>query len=244
MPTAADPDALLCESCGYPIDRLPEEGNCPECGRPIARSLPSARRGSPWQQDPAVSSLIVTAFEAIRHPGPLFEGIRIEWRGGLGLLASNLLLAAVLIVAPWSGTLVGDPMRTARQRHLSPLTGAWVIPLQVAAVALVLAALTGIEWVGIQFFARRRGQRLLPEAAWQVCAHASVGWVMAAAFSLLGLIIGLNLVSKYMAASDWALAAAPAGGGLLGLLVFEILVYTGVGRCRYANRARPPAAGA
>src|SRR5690349_18965049 len=91
------PPALLCESCGYPIHALPEAGNCPECGRAIATSLPSARRGSAWQQRPGLTSLVATDVEALRRPAALFDSIRIESRGGPGLLAIHILAAALLI---------------------------------------------------------------------------------------------------------------------------------------------------
>jgi hypothetical protein len=34
---------LLCERCGYVLEGLDERGACPECGQPIAESLPSRR---------------------------------------------------------------------------------------------------------------------------------------------------------------------------------------------------------
>lgn len=48
---------LLCENCGYVLSGLDRDGACPECGRPIAQSLPSARTlvfggdtGTTWGQ--------------------------------------------------------------------------------------------------------------------------------------------------------------------------------------------------
>ena len=56
--------ALLCESCGYEIGGLRKSGACPECGRPIARSVPDARRGSPWQRRSSLFTLAETNWEA------------------------------------------------------------------------------------------------------------------------------------------------------------------------------------
>lgn len=38
------PRALHCESCGYELTSLSVTGRCPECGRPVADSLPARRR--------------------------------------------------------------------------------------------------------------------------------------------------------------------------------------------------------
>ncbi|MBI5864346.1 MAG: hypothetical protein HZB38_07550 [Planctomycetes bacterium] len=46
------PRPLLCESCGYHLANLPEEVNCPECGRPARESLPGFRRLPPMATAP------------------------------------------------------------------------------------------------------------------------------------------------------------------------------------------------
>jgi len=38
---------VLCEACGYAVTGLTAAGNCPECGCPIADSLPANRRPTP-----------------------------------------------------------------------------------------------------------------------------------------------------------------------------------------------------
>lgn len=248
MPPASDQATLLCERCGYIIDGLPSSSNCPECGTPVAASFPETRAGSPWQQRPGLRSFITTNWLALRRPGPLFATIRLDVRSGLSLLSINLLFAAVITLAPWSGVRLDDPVRALnRGQTLRFLRAALVfIPLQVIAIAAILVALTLIEWAGIQFFARRRGARLCPLAAWQVVAHASIGWVIAAASVLLALLLWLNIsffsffprLAAALGTSDWATAAIPGAGAVVGLLIFETLVAIGVHRCRFANRPR------
>ncbi len=44
-------DDLLCEGCGYTLNGLPDESNCPECGKPIAESTGVGRREPPpWER--------------------------------------------------------------------------------------------------------------------------------------------------------------------------------------------------
>ena len=240
---------LLCESCGYTLEGLPVGARCPECGTDTELSWPEARRGSPWQQRPGARSLLTTNWLALRHPASLFRTLRLDIRSGVSLLAVNLLTASVIFLAPWSGVLLDSPRRAIQSGHtLRFLRAAAVtVPLQVLAIAGLLLALTFIEWAGIQFFARRRGARLCRLAAWQVVAHASVGWIVSACAVWLTLILWLNIsyfsvfprLAAFAGASNWATAAIPALGGLAGLLVFETLVSIGVRRCRFANRPRP-----
>lgn len=231
---------LMCESCGYDISTLEADGRCPECGREIARSLPSHRLGSPWQQRPSLRSLGATNYRAIRDTRALYDTVRLDTRSGVSLFAANALLSSFLIVLPWSGVLVGDPVRNARGSPGTLLAMLWVLPLQTIAVALLLLALTMIEWAGIRAMARTRGWRLTRAAAWQVCAHASVGWIITALTSWTGLVLLVSLTSFGHVSQIGMLFSAPIVGALFGLVVFELLVWTGLRRLRFAN---PPDAG-
>jgi hypothetical protein len=246
----SDPSTILCESCGYTIEGLPADANCPECGRPAPASFPErARPGSPWQRRPGLRAFLATNWATLRHPMQTFASVRLDATSGATLLAINLLIAAVIFIAPWSGTVLDAPGRAVRTGQTSALlyAGLILVPLQILLLAAVLLVLTLIEWAGIQFFARRRGARLCRLAAWQVVAHASVGWIIAAGAVWLSLVLWLNLsfldlfpsLARLVAASNWAAGLIPGIGGLAGLLVFEILVSIGVHRCRFANRPRP-----
>jgi hypothetical protein len=237
--------ALLCETCGYDIGGLPLDAHCPECGQPVRTSLPAARTGSPWQRRASLYSLIATDVACIRRTGEVYSALRIDVSSGVGLAAANLLISGALVVLPWSGVLIGDPIRHAGStagRHWVR-AAAWVVPLEIVAVASVLLLLTLLEWVGIQLAARTRGWRLTPAAAWQVCAHATVGWIVTGLSSWIGLIAWLNLASLEVGSRGVAGGplrwAVPVGWAFFGLLVFELLVWVGVRRCRYAN---PPGA--
>ncbi len=189
-------------------------------------------------------SLLATNYRAIRKTRELFESVRIDVPSGIGLIVVNLLAAALCIVAPWAGVLVGDPLRGAGRTAAG--TALWSISLEVLLVALLLFSLTMIEWAGIQALARFRGWRLTPAAAWQVCAHASVGWPVTAITSWLGLIAWINISSLGLAprgpAGDLASWIIPVAWVLLGVVIFELLVLNGLKRCRYANAPTDPSA--
>src|SRR3954467_10131247 len=71
---------LLCEFCGYTLNGLSEQSNCPECGMPIRSSLGETRRPPLWERtgdQPAgvLKKLIATTRFAIFHPTAFFKGI-------------------------------------------------------------------------------------------------------------------------------------------------------------------------
>src|SRR4051794_39289497 len=41
---------ILCEGCGYTLNGLPDDGRCPECGKPVAESVGARRTAPAWEQ--------------------------------------------------------------------------------------------------------------------------------------------------------------------------------------------------
>lgn len=219
-------------------------------------SLPESRSGSLWQQHRSFTSWWQTNASVLRSPRKLFESIRIEPRTGTGLMIVNCWLAGAVLVAPWTGTLVGDPARAARLSGLSSparelLTFTFVFPLQALVVGAVLFLLTYLEYIGIRFIAGRRSWRLTRMGAWQVCSHASVGWLVLAVMPLLALaftyilhylfpgILGYVADLRNWGMSRFSIGSIVSGmlpllGLLFGLLIFEYLVHLGVRANRYA----------
>lgn len=247
----------MCEECGYVLEGLPEGSACSECGRPVAASAAVSRAGSAWQQRPGLRSWLATNLAALRRPTSLFAAIRVEPRSGNALLVINSVLAAVVIVAPWTGTLIGDPIRSARGGGplAELLTFGWVFPGQIAAVAVVLLFLSWVEYVGIRFVAARRGWRLTRDGAWQVCCHASVGWIvlgfapllaMAVVYTIgtlmhvpLGRSVSVPTVPSLRTSIGTVMGIAlPLLGVFCGLFLYEWLVHLGVRKCRYSATLR------
>ncbi|MGH7176239.1 MAG: hypothetical protein ACREJC_02560 [Tepidisphaeraceae bacterium] len=97
VPSDAD---TLCESCGYTLNGLPEIGNCPECGRPIAESSPTLRDAPPWEQ--TGRGFFATTREVLFHPARFYRGLAT--REGDRLAAArfaswHFLLASLLFSA-------------------------------------------------------------------------------------------------------------------------------------------------
>ncbi len=182
--------------------------------------------------------------------------MRVERQHSSQLRWINLVLAAAVMVGPWTGTFVGDPARAARG------VGGWREPLamiftplaEVLLVALLLFGLTWIEERGIRFFAARRGWRLTAPAAAQLCSHASVGWLLCGGLSLIFLATLFSVARLFGIAPSGSLDLRPyvdvtlhwsdvvplaglGGSYFLGMLAFELLVFAGVRECRYSTVA-------
>lgn len=175
------------------------------------------------------------------------------WGRGWSLALTNLTLAAFLIVDPFVGTLIGDPFRSARGKAISTQAGTYLVSLVggVTAVVVILLLLMWLEMLGVRFIARRRGWRLTKAAAWNVCCHASIGWVFSGLLPVLVLATGFALLFNFGIVPQGTIRIPgpnpisinvqdlfSIGGSLLGyflgMLIFESLVYAGIQSCRYA----------
>lgn len=254
-----DETTPLCESCGYDLSASARHGSCPECGAPVASSLPGARIGSPWQQRRSLLSWGLTNLGSLFRPTHRFRTLRISSTGAATLLTGNLLLAGAVIADPWVGATTIDPARSVRDfsnpRELALYAAAWLAWSLL--VALILLALTIVEYLGVRFFAARKGWRLTRAAALQVCAHASIGWSLCGVLAIAAMVVPQILIRYFHLALDhrWnlrptfactldlqtiLLVVLPSAGYLAGLLSFEWLVFRGVRACRFATLAPAP----
>jgi hypothetical protein len=213
---SAAPHQLLCESCGYPLDGIDQSGSCPECGMPIAESLPDRRPGSPWQQRPGVKPLLATQLGMLLHPRAAWSTIRPVAHRALSLFGANLAIAVIL------GTLALIPAGAAKPRYIF---------IYAVGFFLLLLSLTAVEYSGIRILGKRHGFRTTPGVALAVCAHASVGWIISGAAIALGAIAARCLTPSRLVGGGVILI----GGFLCGMIIFSVLCGIGYRALRYAN---------
>jgi hypothetical protein len=66
---------LLCEGCGYTLTGLPEDSNCPECGKPIAQSIGSQRRVPAWEQRQTFWNFLGTSAAVLFRPTWFYQNL-------------------------------------------------------------------------------------------------------------------------------------------------------------------------
>ncbi len=79
MPREIAPELtdVLCEACGYRLNGLPDAGNCPECGKPVAEStISSPRRPPVWETD--ARHRAATVFHALLSPKRFFSTLNLH----------------------------------------------------------------------------------------------------------------------------------------------------------------------
>ncbi|MCA9305618.1 MAG: hypothetical protein R3B46_09205 [Phycisphaerales bacterium] len=238
MPKSRRPanDALLCEHCGYDLAGLTRNDNCPECGKPIAESLPENRTGSAWQrgEDGAWRE---TAWSVTRRPVRVWGTVRNIGDRSTQLTLMSCFVAGAAITPFFAVTamcvgLLRFGFDAVLPLRLGTIVGGlllWIVT--TLSGAFVFWVLTSIETAGISHFGKRRGWRTDFVLANVICGHASVMWVYAGALGG----IGLGLRAPLTLGLPWL----AMGGFLLGMLVFETWVYLGFRAMRYAN---PPGA--
>lgn len=229
MTRRREPDLrLLCERCGYHLKGLKRADTCPECGTPVAESLPSNRIVEPWHTRATFLTSLHIAPRMLKHPVRYWDTLPLwQDRPEMLIVDGCVLSGAVLIagiVAASAAVSLLDPS------IWSGLIGAAVIaPLPMVIVYITLSA---IEMVGLRVVSWRHRWRDGGLRARVVVANAAFAWSVASLLTPFGFAMGA-------AAGDSLALPGALAGFFLGLLAFETLVYIGMRRLRYAN---PPGA--
>jgi hypothetical protein len=246
-----DEYTLLCERCGYVVEGLPAEGACPECGKPIAESLPERRVGTVWQSNrPGLWTLARSWHACLFHPlrtlDQLAPGMPTR-----GMRSLNAFVCAFLwligVVGP-TVSLTFDPeiVEPEEMVFMVILSGVVAVVTTTLVFAGVLL-LTEIEARGLELISRQRGFRITPAIARRVCDHGGVGWAVCGGTVA---VIGLGSTAWHTRTGGMLPAWGYWSGlGLIafGFLFFETFAWLGLRRLKYANRTRPhklPASGA
>lgn len=223
------PDWFLCERCGYRLDTLEPELPCPECGHPIAASLPSNRPGSRWQQRPGPIAYLATNWATVRRPWRRW-GV-VSPRPANGLLALNCLLVGALLALGLGAPALLDG-------YDGEILG--VSAITVFSAPFVLFSLSKIEAVGLRVLGARNNWRITRDVSQAIIAHASIGWLLAvpaviAEIAYFHVDPPNALVLVY--APWWVEALIWGFAPLVGIFGFEFLAWLGWRRMKFANRA-------
>lgn len=194
-----DEYTLLCEKCGYVIEGLDTDGNCPECGKPIAESLPERRIGTPWQQSPGVKSLLATWWMTLRHPLRTLDVMQVA-SGKLRLLSwltitvssltvsAGYVLPTLYMIYPQEAVYLDKPAPSTRWLGLLTIPIFAIIPL------VLLPILTWIETRGLVIISRTRGFRVDRQLARTITSHGCAGWLLLSILYMLFNNLGSVLI--------------------------------------------------
>ncbi len=106
------------------------------------------------------------------------------------------------------------------------------------AVGGITLLLTGVEQKGIRFFGNRRGWRISEGVGWTVVGHASYGWLVSGVLMLEPVRMNMpwrDMEVPFLMSDIDGYLITLIGAALWGMIVFEICVYLGVRKMRYAN---------
>jgi hypothetical protein len=133
---------MLCETCGYRLTGLPEGGNCPECGRPIAdstwsnpRRLPSWEAGRGLQ---TVADFFTTTAAVLFRPTHFYRQLLTRQDSPRAAVFAVIHFAAASVVAGWAIAQYLD------WAHFSYGVQLPMLRLGLAAAALTLATSWGV----------------------------------------------------------------------------------------------------
>lgn len=256
-----DEYTLLCERCGYVVEGLATEGACPECGKPIAESLPERRAGTAWQREPSAANLLRTWGMSLRHPIRTLDVLAEKPAADTRLRRWTLLAAALLLsIGYWQYGAIN----IVREEPLSGLVLIVLVLICTLAVWPVLLGLTLVETWGLGVISKARGFRIPLNTRRAITAHGCVGWLLAgvvvcvvtAGFDVLHAVFTKplpeydpslppfeNYEAVFGRATPMWLDSLSAVTRLLcvlaGFLFFETFAWLGLRRLKYANRSKP-----
>ena len=242
-----DAHTLLCERCGYVLEGLPTDSECPECGKPIAESMPHRRTGTPWQQKPCWPSFLRTRAAVLYRPWRTLGVMSFE-NSNAHLLFDRIMLTMLLSVLLIAAAVAILPSEVPATESLA--IGAFIALVLAVAVTLM----THIEIVGLRFFGSRRGFRIDKTIASTICYHGAHAWIIMA----IGLSLWAHAFITHRAYNSGANSLPPppwpetirtiaSGISWLGLAIaavgfvyFEFFAWLGLRRCKFANRPSEP----
>ncbi len=238
-----DEYTLLCQACGYVLEGLDLDTQCPECGKPIEESLAKDRPGTPWQRKASIFSMIKTWYLVLRHPKRTIDEMRFDEGDGISFAAITPLLAMGI----FSLVLLPIPFVSKYISLFGAVVGFGMVSVMYWLLGFTYSAIASSR---IRFAAKRRGYRVDREVSWALAGYASTALILiplaVGTVIVVGFFLGLAIDRGYLDRDHWLsiIYRILAWNALLfclpvSLLAFEVFPYLGLRRCKYANRIRP-----
>jgi positive regulator of sigma E activity len=231
-----DEHTLLCEQCGYVIEGLDTESQCPECGTPIAESLRGDYPGSPWQHRFEFSGIVRSWYLILRRPLRQARALRVNQHESLAMTWLVNFLGAILItpatiifliaISIDSGFFANNVIMVLAYTLVA--MGYWILASSYASLASPR----------VQLIARWRHQRLTLPAARTAVAYASIGLTLAPIIisASLVLISGLVVLDADTPIVAQVLSLVWLLSFPASVVYFEVLLWIACRRLRYRNR--------
>lgn len=231
-----DEYTLLCEKCGYVIEGLDTDGNCPECGKPIAESIRSDHPGNLWQNSFSFFVIIHSWYLILRHPIQQSQMLKVNedesfaMNWAVNFIAAALITPAITIFviaisidSGWYGNnIIGIIFYTIIAM------GYWIVASSYATLASPR----------VQLIARWRKRRLVLPAARTAVSFASVGFTLSPvliSFSLV-LISGLIVLNIDYPTFGRVLTLLWLLSFPASLVLFELLLWLACRRLVFRNQ--------
>lgn len=161
-------DQSLCERCGYILQGLPADANCPECGKPVRESTdPLLRRRPLFEQRPGPWTFLATSLEVLCRPSWFFAHLitRDDHPASFWFGLIWRAMASVVLALTARAHMVWIDARTTIV--LPPAVAQYAIlayaAFAVFTVPAVFLFLTGVSWIAAKLTtweATYRGLRL------------------------------------------------------------------------------------
>lgn len=213
VPDATD---LLCENCGYLLNGLPPDGNCPECGLSVAASTSASPRKLPdWEAgtDHAAVRFQATAFAVLRRPNEFFRTLSI--RGDENRSRKMALLLLVPLVIFCSKTVILHYYITFKLSGLpAGLNPGMALPLVPILVAVSLVglyfAVVHLTVIEAKFWGLRLQLNVVRRAMHYLTVHVVAASLLplAVVTTYLFMLLGSDNAGLYMADYLYVLCAA------------------------------------
>jgi len=174
-----DSTESLCEMCGYRLNGLPDEANCPECGSPVANSRTMSLRFVPaWERaDPRAGArfkaFVHTSTRVLFTPAQFFRTLRTRTESARSRRFANLHSMLASVLGSWAAVAHGN----WQGWRISLL----LLPLIILIVWLSLGRITSLAARLTTWEANYRGYRLPQAVVRRALDYHAVHYVPVAA---------------------------------------------------------------